>query len=71
MARMDSLRIALTQIKLWLAWLPDPLLALAMVALALVIAISLHKRARQLLRRLLADRHSNLGATGSLVSASA
>jgi hypothetical protein len=36
---MDSIRAALTQIKHGLAWLPDPLAALLIVALALVIAI--------------------------------
>lgn len=54
---MDSIRIALTQIKEWLGWLPAPLLALAIVALALTIALFLHNSARRLTRHLLAERH--------------
>ena len=50
---MDSTRIALTQIKDWLAIVPDPLMGLAIIALALVIAMALHNTARKLLRRLL------------------
>ena len=36
---MESIRIALTQIKNWLAWLPDPLVALLILALAVVICL--------------------------------
>src|SRR3989304_94452 len=54
---MGSIRIALTQIKDWLTWLPDPLVALFIVALAAALALSLHKSARKLLRRRLAERH--------------
>lgn len=54
---MESIRIALTQIKEWLAWLPDQLVAILIVALAAVLAFSLHRSVRKLLRRLLAVRH--------------
>jgi small-conductance mechanosensitive channel len=54
---MDSIRIALTQVKEWLAWLPDQLVAILIVALAVVLAFSLHRTVRKLLRRLLAVRH--------------
>ncbi len=54
---MDFIRIALTQIKDWLAWLPDQLVALVIVALAVALALSLHKSARRLLRHMLAERH--------------
>jgi small-conductance mechanosensitive channel len=54
---MDFIRIALTQIKSWLAWLPDPLVALLILALAVAIALALHNSALQMLRRTLADRH--------------
>ena len=54
---MDFIRIALTHIKSWLAWLPEPLIALLILALAVAFALSLHKSARRLLHHLLADRH--------------
>ena len=57
---MESIRIALTQIKSWLAWLPDPLVALLILALAVAISLSLHNSARRLLRRMLAERHPYL-----------
>lgn len=54
---MDSLRTALTAIRDTLDWLPDPLVALLIVALAAVIAVSLHRWVRRLMRRLLAARY--------------
>lgn len=54
---MDSIRIVLTQIKNWLDWLPDPVAAVLIVALAAAIAYSLHRNVRKLLRHLLAVRH--------------
>ena len=40
---MDSIRDALTAIKDLLAWLPDPAVALVILALAICIALVLHK----------------------------
>jgi len=54
---MDSIRIALTQIKDWLDWLPNPVVAVLIVALAVAITYSLHKSVRKLLRHLLAVRY--------------
>ena len=54
---MDSIRIALTQIKDWLDWLPNPVVAVLIVALAVAIAYSLHRSVRKLLRHLLAVRY--------------
>jgi len=54
---MDSIRIALTQIKDWLDWLPNPVVAVLIVALAVAIAYSLHRSLRKLLRHLLAVRY--------------
>ena len=54
---MDSIRIALTQIKDWLDWLPNPMVAVLIVALAVAIAYSLHRSVRKLLRHLLAVRY--------------
>jgi small-conductance mechanosensitive channel len=54
---MDFIRIALTQIKSWLVWLPDPLLALLMFVLAAAVALSLHNSALRLLRHVLTERH--------------
>ena len=54
---MDSIRDALTTIKNLLAWLPDPVAAIIILALAGVIAYSLHKWVRRLLRHTLAERY--------------
>ena len=54
---MDSIRIALTQIKDWLDWLPNPVVAVLIVALAVAITYSLHKSVRKLLQHLLAVRY--------------
>ena len=40
---MDSIRTVLTAIKGLLAWLPDPALALVILALAVCIVLVLHK----------------------------
>ncbi|HZL40680.1 MAG TPA: mechanosensitive ion channel domain-containing protein [Pseudolabrys sp.] len=57
---MDSIRDALTAIKNMLAWLPDPVAAIIILALAGAIAYSLHKWVRRLLRHTLADRYPYL-----------
>jgi len=57
---MDSTRSALTQIKDWLAWLPDPLVAVVILALAAGIALLLDKWLRKLTRHLLGRRYPTL-----------
>jgi small-conductance mechanosensitive channel len=54
---MDSVRSALVTIAGWLAWLPNSVVAIFIVALAVGIAYSLHKYVRRLLRMLLAQRY--------------
>ncbi|MCW5691439.1 MAG: mechanosensitive ion channel family protein [Pseudolabrys sp.] len=54
---MDSVRSALSTLAFWLAWLPRPLVAVVIVALAVIIALSLHKTVRRLLRLTLAKRY--------------
>jgi small-conductance mechanosensitive channel len=57
---MDSLRAALTQIKDLLDWLPDPVVALLILAIAVLIALALHQWARRLVRRALGHRYPYL-----------
>ena len=47
----------MTNIKLWLDWLPDQAVAIFILALAMVVAYSLHKSVRKLLRAILARRY--------------
>jgi small-conductance mechanosensitive channel len=54
---MDSIRSALTTIKSLLVWLPDPVVALILLALAGGIALALHRSLRRVVRRLLAERY--------------
>jgi small-conductance mechanosensitive channel len=54
---MDSIRNALIAIKSLLDWLPDPVIAAVILALAVVISFSLHRIVRKLIRRLLANRY--------------
>jgi len=56
---MDSLRTALTQIKDLLGWLPSELVALLVLAIAMAIALALHRWARKLTRRAIAERYPN------------
>jgi small-conductance mechanosensitive channel len=60
---MDSLRAALTWIKDLLEWLPDPVVALVILAIAVLIALALHRWARRLVRRTLAGRYPFLFST--------
>lgn len=53
---MDSLRSALSAVAGWLAWLPDQAIAMTIIGLAVLIALSLHKTVRRLVRRLLGRR---------------
>jgi small-conductance mechanosensitive channel len=57
---MESIRSALIQIKDWLAWLPNPVVAVLIVALAAGIALVLHTWLRKLTRRLLGRRYPTL-----------
>jgi small-conductance mechanosensitive channel len=56
-AVMDSIRSALVTIKNLLDWLPDPVVAALLLALAAALAYALHKWVRRLTRALLAERY--------------
>ena len=60
---MDSLRAALTWIKDLLEWLPDPVVALVILAIAVLVALALHQWARKLVRKALAGRYPYLFST--------
>jgi small-conductance mechanosensitive channel len=60
---MDSLRAALTWIKDLLEWLPDPVVALVILAIAVLVALALHQWARKLVRKALAGRYPYLLST--------
>ena len=57
------MEFALVTIMAWLAWLPDPVVATIIVALAVLIAYSLHRTARRLLTMALANRYPYVLAT--------
>lgn len=57
---MDSLRLALAQVKDWLAWLPNPITAALLVALAVIVALALHRLLRKVIRHALAVRYPNV-----------
>ena len=57
---MDSIRAALTAIQHWLIWLPDPVVGVLILALAVAVAYSLHRSARKLVRHALAGRYPYL-----------
>ena len=54
---MDSLRAALIWIKNLLDWLPDPVVALLIFAIAVLVALALHQWSRKLVRRAFAERY--------------
>ena len=54
---MDSLRTALTRIKDLFDWLPDPVVALFILAIAVLFALALHRWARKLVRRAFDERY--------------
>jgi small-conductance mechanosensitive channel len=56
---MDSIRSVVTNIKDWLDWLPNPVVAAIILGLAAVVALALHNWSTQLARRLLAHRYPN------------
>ena len=60
---MDALRAALTKIKNLLDWLPDPLVAVMILAIAVLVALALHRWVRKLARRALAGRYPCLYST--------
>ncbi len=60
---MDSLRAALASIKAFLEWLPDSIVALVILALAVLVALVLHRWARKLVRKTLAGRYPYLFST--------
>jgi small-conductance mechanosensitive channel len=60
---MDSLRAALTWIKDLLEWLPDPVVALVILAIAVLVALALHQWTRKLVRKALAGRYPYLFST--------
>jgi small-conductance mechanosensitive channel len=57
---MDSIRALLIRLKDLLAWLPDPVVAVLILALAAAIALALHRWARKLVRGLFAARYPNV-----------
>jgi small-conductance mechanosensitive channel len=54
---MDSAQSLLITLESWLHWLPNPVVAIIIVALAVVVAYALHRSVRKALRHLLADRY--------------
>ena len=60
---MDALRAALTKIKDLLDWLPDPVVALIILAITVLVALALHRWVRKLARRALAGRYPYLYST--------
>jgi small-conductance mechanosensitive channel len=54
---MDSLKAALTSVKDLLDWLPDPVVALLILAIAVLFALALHRWARKLIRRAFSERY--------------
>ena len=57
---MESLRNALDAVRGRLGWLPDPIVAVFIMMVAIAIALVLHLVLRQVSRRLLARRYPNL-----------
>jgi len=60
---MDSLRAALTWIKDLLNWLPDPVVALLILAIAVLIALALHGWMQKLARGAFANRYPYVYST--------
>jgi small-conductance mechanosensitive channel len=54
---MDSLRAALTWVKDLLHWLPEPAVALLILAFAVLLALALHRWASKLVHRAFAERY--------------
>jgi small-conductance mechanosensitive channel len=60
---MDSLRAALTWLRHLLDWLPDPLVALLLLGLAVLVALALHRWLGKLVRRAFVGRYPYLLST--------
>jgi small-conductance mechanosensitive channel len=60
---MDSLRAALTWIRDLLNWLPDQVVALLILAIAVLIALALHRWIQTLVRGAFADRYPYIYST--------
>ena len=60
---MDELRAALTKIKNLLDWLPNSLVALMILGIAMLVALALHRWVRKLARRALSGRYPYLYST--------
>jgi len=56
---MDSIRSVVIAIKDWVDWLPDPIVVMLILTLAVTAALALHNWAYQLMRRLIAHRYPN------------
>jgi small-conductance mechanosensitive channel len=56
---MDAIRSAVVAIKHGLDWLPDPVVSVIILGLAVVAALALHNWLQHLLRRLIAHRYPN------------
>jgi small-conductance mechanosensitive channel len=54
---MDSLRSELIVVREWLDWLPNPVAAALIIALAAIVALLLHRLLRRLIGRILAVRY--------------
>lgn len=54
---MDFIQTVLYAAKDLVAWLPSQVIAFVILALAALIALSLHRMVRKLIRRLLAERY--------------
>src|ERR1044071_3875754 len=54
---MDSIQPILSPFREAFGWLPEPLVALLIIAAAFAVALSLHKTVRKLVRHLLATRY--------------
>jgi small-conductance mechanosensitive channel len=60
---MDWLTSALTTLRIWLDWLPNPVVALIILGIAVAVALVLHQWLQHLKRRLLAGRYPVLLST--------
>ena len=56
---MDAIRLAVVAIKHGLDWLPDPVVSVIILGLAVVAAMALHNWLQHLLRRLISHRYPN------------
>jgi len=60
---MDALRAALTWLRHLLDWLPDPVVALLLLGLAVLVALALHRWLGKLVRRAFVGRYPYLLST--------